>query len=301
VRFAAPGEGGARVPLTLRYLADAPWFEAVGPLALDQPLRPGGFWDKSFWDKSFWDKSTRETADRVILGLTGLAVIAWLTVGRMPRRTAPSARRGPADDPESAPAAGIDVLQADPSGSGWRGRVIDRHDGTPIAEVSIALERPGFESADRRVATLSGADGTFALAPTDVLPGDRLVAEGPLHARVTQAAPPQGEVRVILVARRRALVDRLVAWAARRGRPYDVRPEPTPGHVRRVAHAHEVAGGVIGSGGVSSAGVGQWAEAVERAAYSGAAIDAQKEAEVDRLAPADASRPSTRPGEREGA
>ena len=38
-----------------------------------------------------------------------------------------------------------------------------------------------------------------------------------------------------LVLRKRALLDRLVEWARRRGLPYDARPEPTPGHVRRAA------------------------------------------------------------------
>ena len=81
---------------------------------------------------------------------------------------------------------------------------------------------------------------------------------------------------MVLVSRRRALLDRLVGWARREGRPYDAHPEPTPGHVQRMARSGDEARA--------------WAEAVERAAYSGDAIDAQREAEVDRLAPGDGSR-----------
>jgi hypothetical protein len=120
------------------------------------------------------------------------------------------------------------------------------------------------------------------LAPTaGVRPGDRLVAEGSLHAAVTVPAPPFGHVRVALVSRRRALLDGLVRWARRRGRPFDAQPDPTPGHVQRMA----AAGGAVQT----------WAQAVERAAYSGAAVDAEGEAEVDRLAPADPA-PAREPG-----
>jgi hypothetical protein len=48
-----------------------------------------------------------------------------------------------------------------------------------------------------------------------------------------------------------------------------------PGHVQRMARPGDA--------------VKVWADAVERAMYSGAAIDAGREAEVNRLAPGDPS------------
>jgi hypothetical protein len=119
------------------------------------------------------------------------------------------------------------------------------------------------------------SDGAFVLAPVAVQPGDRLVAEGPLHGALQLPPPAFGEIRIALVSRKRALLDRLVAWARRRGRPFDAQPEPTPGHVQRMARPGDA--------------VKVWADAVERAMYSGGAIDARSEAEVDRLAPGDPS------------
>jgi hypothetical protein len=82
-------------------------------------------------------------------------------------------------------------------------------------------------------------------------------------------------LQIALVLRKRALLEQLIGWARRRGKPFDAGPEPTPGQVRRAAGT-EVA-------------VARWAEAVERAAYGGAPIDRAAQAEVDRLAPGDAA------------
>ena len=144
-----------------------------------------------------------------------------------------------------------------------------------VAGARVALERPGFERAEVVAQAATDSDGAFVLASVAVQPGDRLVAEGPFHGALQLPAPAFGEIRVALVSRKRALLDRLVAWARRRGRPFDAQPEPTPGHVQRMARPGDA--------------VKVWAEAVERAAYSGAAIDAGSEAEVDRLAPGDPS------------
>jgi hypothetical protein len=254
--FPTPSDGEGDTPVRFDYVPDSPWFEAAGPLRVDQPLRAPAAWDQ------------------LLLWLTGLGVVAWLAAGRLPSRWE---TRGPSSArikvPESA--AHVELLSAGtPDERVWTGRVVDGHEGIPIAGVRVALERPGFERAEIVADAMSGADGAFVLAPAEVKPGDRLVAEGPLHGAYRAPAPPFGEVRVALVSRRRALLDRLVAWARRKGRPYDAHPEPTPGHVRRMARG----------GGEA----GKWAEAVELAAFSGDAVDAQKEAEVDRLAPGDA-------------
>jgi hypothetical protein len=256
VTFATPPEGAGDTPVRLDYVPSAPWFEPAGPLRLLQPLRPPGAWD------------------RLLLAFTGAGVVVWLAAGRLPRHLSARERSsGALKIPESA--ATVELLSSDGSGAkAWNGRVVDGHEGTPIAGARISLERPGFERSMVVAEATSDAEGAFALSPAGVLPGDRLVAEGVLHGVHRVPAPPFGEVRVALVSRRRALLDRLVGWARRMGRPYDAHPEPTPGHVKRMARSGDAARA--------------WAEAVERAAYSGLAVDAQREAEVDRLAPVEA-------------
>jgi hypothetical protein len=256
VTFATPSEGEGATPVRVDYVSDAPWFEAAAPLHLVQPLHAPGAWDQ------------------VLLALTGAGVVVWLAAGRLPRQASARERSSGAPKIQES-AAGVELLRADSSGArAWNGRVVDGHEGTPIAGARVALERPGFERVEVVAEATSEADGAFALLPAGVLPGDLLVAEGLLHGVHRMPAPPFGEVRVALVSRRRALLDRLVSWARRKGRPYDAHPEPTPGHVQRMARSGDAARA--------------WAEAVERAAYSGAAVDAQREAEVDRLAPVEA-------------
>ena len=263
-------EAQTQAVLSLRYLPDAPWFRPLPPLSLVQPVRPPSPWN------------------RIALAAASLLVVAWLGVGRLSqvpsgerwrlslRRAATEERRGP-----------IEVVRPDPSHPGrWTGRVLDAHEGVPLPGTRLVVERAGFESAAVVAETASDADGAFVLVAGVALPGDRLVVEGPLHTRVRMPMPPCGELHVVLIARKRALLDRLVTWARHRGRPFDARPDPTPGHVRRAARIAE--GGEAGAPGIN--GIKEWAEAVERAAYGGGPIDAEAEAEVDRLAPKGAAR-----------
>jgi hypothetical protein len=108
-----------------------------------------------------------------------------------------------------------------------------------------------------------------------------LVVEAPLHADLRQKLPGGGVLEIALVSRRRRLLDRLVQWARRRGPPYDARPEPTPGQVRRAAQ---------GRRGDASDRVGRWADAIEQAAYDRGEVDARVEADVMSLDPDDPSR-----------
>jgi len=96
-------------------------------------------------------------------------------------------------------------------------------------------------------------------------------AEGPLHARLVQPLPAAGELSIALVLRRRALLGRLVQWAKRAGTPFDVRPEPTPGHVRKAAG--------------DDFQTARWADAVERAVFGQGPVDARAEREIERMAP----------------
>jgi hypothetical protein len=258
VTFAMPTAG--EVPLRVRYVPDAPWFQPGAELLLTQPVRAPSPWKK------------------IPLVLAGLAVVAWLVLARMPARTLAAASRASRPPPLDRPEAGVELLREGPASRGWVGRVRDTHDGFAIAGARVAVERRGFERVDVVGQVFADAAGAFAIPPFEARSGDEVVIEGPLHAALRRPLPPPGEVEVLLVLRKRALLDRLVAWARRRGLPYDSRPEPTPAHVRRAAGAEFA--------------VARWADAVERAAYGGAVVDQQAQGEVDRLAPGEPAGPA---------
>jgi hypothetical protein len=253
-RFASQPEPSQ---LHVRYVPDAPWLQPGNELSLLQPVRPPS------------------PLRKVPLLLAGLVALAWLVLARLPPRktTATRASRAPASH-GGRPEAGVELVRAGPAAQGWTGRLHDAHDAYAVAGGRVAVERRGFERIEVLAETGTDAAGAFALLlPQGVAPqpGDELVCEGPLHGQLRRPLPEAGELDVALVLRKRALLDRLVGWARRRGLPYDARPEPTPGHVRRAA------------GGEFT--VARWADAVERAAFGGQVVDARAEGEIERLAP----------------
>ena len=259
----APGD----VAITLRYAPSAPWYEPGEPRVVRLPLRGASPWRQ------------------LPLVLAGLAVIAWFVLGRTARaRTASHAP--PRPRPVSRGEAKVDVVRVarDPH-TGWSGRIVDAHDGDPVKDAFVSIVRPAFGLAEVVGRTQAGDDGRFELhRGAEARPGDELLIEAPLHASLRRPLPPSGELDVALVLRRRALLARLVSWARQRGRPFDARPEPTPGHVRRQAG--------------NDFNLARWAEAVERAAFAGLAVDARAEEEIDRLAPAAAPASSAAPSPR---
>ena len=86
---------------------------------------------------------------------------------------------------------------------------------TPIA-AGICIERPGFEHVEVLLQTTSDASGAFSLPRMDALKGDELALYAPIHAPLRSPLPAPGDLRISLVLRRRALLDRLVSWARRR-------------------------------------------------------------------------------------
>jgi hypothetical protein len=246
--------------LELRYIADAPWFRPRAELTMMQPLRSPSPWRKA------------------PLLLAALGVLAWLVLARLSPRarlTEPKTRPSRAPRPEPS----IALIAPGRTEEGWKGRLRDAHDGGPVAGARVAVERRGFERIETVVQAWSGADGRFRLpALPSEAPGDEIVAEGQLHASLRRPLPPAGELDIALILRKRALLERLVAWARGRGAPFDARPEATPGHVRRAAGSEFT--------------VARWADAVERAAYGGQNVDAAAQAEIERLAPADAVVPT---------
>jgi hypothetical protein len=260
--FAMPAANEAAV--RLRYLPDAPWFQSGGELTLTLPMRAPSPWKK------------------VPLVVAGLTALAWLILTRLPSRGREASRSGVTRGPVLHPEAGVELVRAGPAARGWTGRIHDAHDGFGIVAALVAIERPGFRGVEVLARAKSDEAGVFVLPAMDVHPGDLLLAEGPVHSALRRPLPSAGELDVALVLRKRALLDRLVAWARRRGRPFDGRPEPTPGHVRRAAAAE--------------LGVARWAEAVERAAYGEGLVDEEAQRAVDRLAPDESPEVAPAPG-----
>jgi hypothetical protein len=288
---AAPVERGiARLTLTfaaqgsealvrLRYVPSAPWYEPLGEATIKVPIHGPGLLAKA-----------------PIL-LAGLAVLAVFLIGRVAsKRSKPEPAPAPSNvDEEPTGKPRLDVVRAATSGEvGWRGRVVDAHDGTPLRGATVSIERGTFEGKNILASVTSDARGAFELPRIEGLVGDeRMAVEAPLHARLLQPLPVGGELSVALILRRRAVLGRLVGWARRRGRPFDVKPEPTPGDVRRAA--------------IDNVQTARWADAVERAVFGGGDVDARIEGEIDRMAPPDPhpggaiARPITREGPPAGA
>ena len=206
--FAMPASSEAA--LRLRYVPDAPWYQPGGELSLTLPMRAPSPWKK------------------VPLALAALAVIAWLVLARLPSRAPATDTPGPSGPPALHPEARVELVRAGPAARGWTGRVRDAHDGFALQRARIAVERPGFRAMEVMVQTVSDPAGAFVLPALEVRPGDVLLAEGPLHATLRRPMPPAGELDVALVLRKRAVLDRLVAWARRRGKPFDARAGADP-------------------------------------------------------------------------
>lgn len=242
--FAAEREGV--VPLELRYVPSAPWWLPGPELAVDVPVTGPGIWR------------------HVALGALVLAIAGWVLGGwrRAPKRAAAAASEAKDDAPPGR--AGVRVMGPAAQSAGWSGVVSDAHDGTPIARAELTIVVPAFEGTGvvaRAVTDEAGAFSIDAAHRSDA----RLVVRSPEHSSYEQALPPPSRLAVALVTRRRALLDRLVRWARRHGAPFEGPPEPTPGHVRRVASR------------VQQHDVERWATQIERAAFGPEPVDERVE------------------------
>lgn len=267
---AAPVERGiARLTLTfaaqgtealvkLRYVPSAPWYEPLGEPIIHVPIRGPGLWSKA-----------------PIL-LAGFAVLAFFLIGRVASKsTKPEPAPAKPDPDARAGKPRLDIVRPAARGEvGWRGVVVDAHDATAVRNARVWVERGTFDGRTILASVGTDAHGAFVLPHIEGLVGsEQMAVEAPLHARLLQPLPPAGELSIALVLRRRALLGRMVTWARRRGRPFDLKPEPTPGHVRRAA--------------ADDFQTARWADAIERAVFGQGDVDARTEGEIDRLAPAE--------------
>lgn len=248
-------EGGQKtLELRIRYLPQSPYYEPGADLVAGLPVRGPS------------------PLTRLPLAIAGVLVLGWLALGR--RKSAADPKPTPEKPRVPTERASLELVRASaaPLGGNYTGLVEDAHEGTPLGRVRVRVERRSFSGVEILVDAITDDDGTFAFELAARVPGDMLVAEGALHAKLEEALPSPGELRIALVTRKRKLLERLVAWARRAGAPYDGRPEPTPGHVKRVAAERDPR-------------VVAWAAAVERAAFDVVEIDERAESEVEELAP----------------
>jgi hypothetical protein len=244
-----PGARPGTVLVSLRFVPAAPWY-VPGPELATQVL-------------------IKAPSPIGLVALFALVAAVGIWVVQRWRRPPKPKNLEPERPPKPPGHAEIVVVASTRGARGWRGRVIDAHDGEPLVGVEVSVTRPTFEGSGVLASVTTDASGLFTLEMEGTAPGEAtLRAEGALHAAIEQSLPPAGEVRIALVTRRRALLDRLVKWARAKGSPWDGTREPTPGHVRRVAARSD------------SEGVEQWAGSIENAAFGPAPVDRAVEREV---------------------
>lgn len=246
----------ATIPITLRYLPDSPWWEADDPITVPVVVAPPSPWRRLPW----------------VVAAVGIAL--WVVRGwRRPARS----EKKPTPEEATAPTgrASVDVIERGPARGGWKGRILDAHEGSAIAEARVRVLIPAFGGGGRAAEALTDDLGAFELPHVDGAraEGAEIEVTARWHTRLTRPLPPPGQVVIHVVSRRRALLERLVDWARRRGRPWSGRAEPTPAEVARIAREQ------------SARDVEAWAQAVERAAYGPEAVDEGREMGVRQREP----------------
>ncbi len=242
--------GGATLaPLSLRFVPAAQWYRPGPELRVEAHLTGPGM------------------GRQILLAITVLVAAAWVVVGW---RRSPRPPVLPGVEGSTAPRsgrAGVQVLASPPDLTGWRGTVADAHDGAPIAGARISIVLPAFAGDGVAARAVTDERGAFSIEAAYRNDG-RLVVDAPEHSTHEQPLPPPSVLGVTLITRRRALLERLVRWARQRGAPFDGAPEPTPGHVRRVAARS------------SAQEIEAWAGRVEQAAYGPHRVDEALERDV---------------------
>ena len=228
-------------PLVLRYVADSPWWLAARPLSVEIPISPPSPWPRFAW----------------IAGAILLA--AWLIASWQRPRRLERATNVPLRPPVRAP---VDVIEVGAAERGWSGRVVDAHDGEPIADASIFIRLPAFDGQGVLRSARTDRDGSFTIEGTTTAgPGAALEVRAPWHTSLAAPMPPPGQLVLSLVSRRRTLLSRFASWA-RGDAEWAQRHEPTPGEVARRAQRTDVS---------------TWAHAVDEAAFGPDPLSETKE------------------------
>ena len=257
--------GATPVDVHMRYVPVSPFYRAQSRLIVKVTPGSGSLWR------------------RAPLAILAVVVAAFLVLFRRQQRQAPKVVSAKKEELGPVGQARVEVIKpVQYARSGWTGEVLDAHEGTPVSGAEVRIERPSFQSRLPLAQTRADAAGRFKLSHVETQSGDELIVSGALHSELPTKVPPEGELRIALVLRKRAILASLVKWARARGGAYDGKPEPTPGLVRRLAsHDYRTA---------------RWADAVERGAFDSVTVDRAKEREIEALRP-DAPEPSVRVGD----
>jgi hypothetical protein len=161
--------------------------------------------------------------------------------------------------------ARVEVLETFAAGGGYAGHVRDAHEGTAISPAAVSFLGPG-PNRPVLLQVRTNRDGSFRVE-TAVFPSETLVeVTAPLHATLTAPLPAPGVIELSLISRRRALMERLVRWAERRGKPWTrAVGEPTPADIASVASTE------------AEPDVERWARELERLAFGVNPPDAASE------------------------
>ena len=229
-------------PVELRYVADSPWWLPASPLLVTVPIAPPSPWRRVVW-----------IAAVAVLG--SWLLLGWQRPRRIERAAATLARRQSARAP-------VDVVEVGDARSGWRGRVLDAHDGTPIADAVVLVRLPAFDASGVLRTARSDAQGAFVLDGAESAgPGAALEVRAPFHTALAAPMPPPGTLVLSLTSRRRTLLARFVDWVVRDG-GWERRGEATPGELARRSDRGEVV---------------TWASAVDEAAFGPEPLSEAKE------------------------
>jgi hypothetical protein len=229
--------------VTFEYVGEGPGWVSGSPIEVRvRPLGP------SYARSALWI---------IFAALAALAVVlGW----RRPPRPRPVVV---AEPPRAR--ASIEVLEAFGPTGGYRGFVKDAHEGDPVTPAVVSFVASG-PNGRVLLQVRTGADGAFSADATSFPAGTLIEVTAPFHATLTAPLPGPGVLQLSLVSRRRALLERLVRWAERHGKPW-TRPvgEPTPATLAAIAASE------------SEPQVETWARAVEQLAFGAAAPDAAQE------------------------
>jgi len=231
-------------PLELRYASDSPWWLSGAPLSIAIPISPPSPWRRIAW-----------VAAVVLLG-------SWLLLGwQRPRRLERAA--GALREPRSARAP-VDLIEVGDRQSGWRGRVVDAHDGTPIPDALVLVRLPAFDAQGVLCSARTDAEGAFVLEASSAGPGAALEVRAAYHTPLAAPMPAPGTLVLSLTSRRRSLLARFVDWAVHDG-GWERHGEATPGEIARRTDRSEVA---------------SWAGALDEAAFGPEPLSEAKEQAV---------------------
>jgi hypothetical protein len=240
-----PGAGVGQLggTLTLEYVGGGPGWLSAPPVELR--VLPTG---PSYGRYALWVLAAVLAALAVVLG--------W----RRPPRPRPVA-----ESPPSRPPASVEVLESFGAEGGYQGFVRDAHEGFGISPAVVSFIGPG---ANRPVLfqARTTSEGTFRVETSSFPPGTEVEVAAPSHATLVAALPGPGVLQLSLVSRRRALLERLVRWAERRGKPWTrALGEPTPAHIAEVASQE------------AEPQVERWARGLEHLAFGPVPPDAASE------------------------